>query len=481
VEIISKILTVFSKKEPSSVSYENLLLEASDAIYVTDYKGVITFANKSAHSLFYYEYPEMIGKSIDILTSKSGKTIPFAQIYPGTADAILQHNFIRKDGTEFKGELTAKVFSEGGHQAIIRDVSNAVVVRDSLQYNESRLRALIENSFDIVILLDRNFNIKYISPSVEDSLGYTPQELYDKVVSYFIEIHDRKLIFDLLKSSGITYHVKDIRLKHKDKSLKHFEINAINLLHNETIRGIIVNCHDVHERVMFEKQLMNTNYELDSFVYKVSHDLKAPLKSILGLLQLSAKEESVETLRIYNEMMKRSVEGLDKFIHDLTHFSRNSRIEIAKEIIHFEELLKIVLFQIQYLDTEHRVQIKTEVVQNLEFSSDSQRITTILSNLLSNAYKYHRFENNNPYIHIQITVEQDQAIILVSDNGSGIDPEYQTKVFDMFYRASEQSTGSGLGLYIVKSAVEKLGGNIQLDSNLNVGTIVKITIPNNKN
>lgn len=474
------IKNLFVKRNSTLVSYENLLLEASDAIYVTDIKGVITFANKSAHSLFYYEYPEMIGKSIDIITSKSGKNIPFAQIYPGTADAILQHSFIRKDGTEFNGELTAKVFPEGGHQAIIRDVSNAVEMRDSLQYNESRLRALIENSFDIVILVDRNFNIKYISPSVEDSLGYTPEELHEKVVSYFIEIHDRKLIFDLLKSSGITYHVNDIRLKHKDKSLKHFEINAINLLHNESIRGIIVNCHDVHERVMFEKQLMNTNYELDSFVYKVSHDLKAPLKSILGLLQLSAREDSVETLRIYNEMMKRSVEGLDKFIHDLTQFSRNSRIEIVKENIDFDELLKNVLFQIQYLDTEHRVKVKSEVVQNLEFLSDSQRITTILSNLLSNAYKYHRFDNNNPYIQIQITVESDSAVIIVTDNGSGIDPEYQTRVFDMFYRASEQSTGSGLGLYIVKSAVEKLRGEIHLDSKLNSGTIVKITIPNNK-
>lgn len=471
--------SLFASNQNNTV-FEQYLEEASDAIYIVDISEKIVFANKSAHALLGYPYPELNGCSMSTIVQPSIKGNPFAEGLPGTADAIFQLTYIRKNGTAFTGELSAKIFSEGGHLGIVRDVSRAVDQRDTLVNSENKLRALIENSFDIVILLNRHFIVQYISPSLEDSLGYHPGELLGKPVNSFIEFHDRKLIYDLLKSSGITYRIEDIRLKHKDKFLKHFEINAINLLHQENIRGIIVNCHDIHDRVHFEEQLKNTNYELDSFVYRVSHDLKAPLRSILGLLSLASKESSVETLHIYNEMMKRSVEGLDRFIHELTQFSRNSRLDIQVESIDFTALVREVLFQIQYLNLENKIEIRQHIIQNLEFFSDKHRIHTILANLLSNAYKYHRFENNNPYIEIDIKVDSGGVEIIVLDNGSGIDEQYQTKVFDMFYRASEQSTGSGLGLYIVKSAIERLQGEIQLESIIGKGTKIKVELPNKK-
>lgn len=217
----------------------------------------------------------------------------------------------------------------------------------------------------------------------------------------------------------------------------------------------------VHERTL---KLVKANQELDRFVYSASHDLSAPLKSILGLIQLTRLENKNDALTNHLEHMQKSVLKLEGVITSLTQFSRNMGHALTKQEIIFDEMVEEVLDELKYPFHADKVKIircyrKTDFI-----TSDYLRLKIILSNLISNALKYKNA--NAPQCIVEISFSKHEGLdrIQVKDNGIGISKENQAKVFEMFYRATLQSTGSGLGLYIVKETVEKLGGTITVDS-----------------
>jgi signal transduction histidine kinase len=131
------------------------------------------------------------------------------------------------------------------------------------------------------------------------------------------------------------------------------------------------------------------------------------------------------------------------------------------------------------MEDADRVKLEETIDQKSVFYSDPKRISIFLNNLLSNSIKYQTYSGDRkPRIDVRITTKEDKAIIIVEDNGIGIQEEYVSKIFNMFFRASEKSFGSGLGLYIVKQSVEKLGGSIQVESKLNRGTKFTVVLPN---
>lgn len=459
--------------------YKILLHEASDAIYLVDSKGTITFANPSAHILFGYEDQHLIGLHIDsLIQATSAFNAPFSTNLIEAKGIVVQQEFIKKDLSTFKGEMSTTLFDDGSHQAIIRDITKGLQQQKLLLDREKKFKTLVENAFDIIIVLESDFTVQFVSPAVKKVLGYEAEEVVGHKSNEFIEFRDRVSIKELLKNPGITYAINDLKLIHKNGQIIHCEVNAVNFLKDPLIHGIIVNCHDISNRVEAENQLKNTNYELDSFVYKVSHDLKAPLRSMLGLINLSKSENKDATINLYLDMMLRSIQSLDSFIKDLTQFSRNSRMEIISEVIDFEKITNEIIDNLKYQENAGAITMIKEIQQQIPFYSDPHRIATIIGNLLSNAYKYHRFDGNNPYINIKIDTTEHYVKMIISDNGSGIQDEYHDKIFHMFFRASEKSQGSGLGLYIVKSALDKLHGTVTLHSVPQQESVFTIEIPN---
>ncbi|MDH5474733.1 MAG: MASE1 domain-containing protein [Cyclobacteriaceae bacterium] len=224
------------------------------------------------------------------------------------------------------------------------------------------------------------------------------------------------------------------------------------------------------------KKLKKVNVELDNFVYSVSHDLRAPIASVLGLVNLAENESDIEMMRKYLIMIGKSATQQDNFIQDILDLSRNERLEINQEEIKFEPLINDIFNQLKYSSTELNIIKEIEIDQNNAFFSDQKRLKVILNNLLSNAIRYGN--HKNPQIKIDIKVDDTIAKIIIDDNGNGISEEHVNNVFKMFYRATEDNAGSGLGLYIVKETVEKLRGNVALSSIINKGTKVSLEIPN---
>ena len=234
-----------------------------------------------------------------------------------------------------------------------------------------------------------------------------------------------------------------------------------------------------NKRETENKELKRANYELDRFVYSTSHDLRAPLNSMLGLIEIAKEDTNEELMLNYFKMLQGSAKKLDGFICDILDYSRNSRMEVNYEEINFSELLKGVTENLKFIgDNNRMVEFKIEISGKTSGYSDKSRLTTILSNLISNAIRYQNSQIPDPFVSIKIETSQTETKIVIQDNGIGIDKEVHAKIFDMFYRVSQESVGSGLGLYIVKEAVSKLNGDIKVQSEVGSGTTFSIKIPN---
>jgi signal transduction histidine kinase len=224
-------------------------------------------------------------------------------------------------------------------------------------------------------------------------------------------------------------------------------------------------------------QLKKTNTELDRFVYSTSHDLRAPLTSLMGLINITNNTKDQEELKKYLGMMRDRVHSLDKFIKDITDYSRNNRLEIANEKVKLVALALEVWESLKFAPDAERISFNIDIPDEITVDSDKNRLKVIMSNLISNAIRYHDNRKETQYIRLHAEVKNKFFYLMIEDNGQGIASEYHSRIFDMFYRANEQSKGSGLGLYIVKEALMKLSGSIHLESSPGIGSTFIVMLP----
>lgn len=224
-------------------------------------------------------------------------------------------------------------------------------------------------------------------------------------------------------------------------------------------------------------RLEKTNAELDRFLYSTSHDLRSPLSSIKGLVNIARMETAEEKIQKYFGMMIDRVDKLDFFIKDIIDYSKNARTDIRTEPVDFNSLLSEVTENLKYIEGAESIRFVTKVAFTHQVNADKNRLSIVMNNLIANAIKYHDPHKEKQWIDVHVTNSEGAVKVTVSDNGTGIDPEHQTKIFDMFYRGTFQSKGSGLGLYIVKETLLKMKGSIVVESSPGKGSSFLITFP----
>ncbi|MEO8145999.1 MAG: HAMP domain-containing sensor histidine kinase [Bacteroidia bacterium] len=268
-----------------------------------------------------------------------------------------------------------------------------------------------------------------------------------------------------------------------------FKIIGESYDHYEKDREMLERSIDISSSEMIElnnklrkesDELKKANMELDKFVYSVSHDLRAPLKSMTGIVEITGEMSDDPIVHEHLEMLKSSISKLDTFIIDMLDCARNARADIKKEEIDFNEMLNDITNNLKHMSDNHReVSIDVNVVNNQKpFYSDKGRINVLLSNLISNAIRYQNPEISEPFVKIKVDTSDKEVNIIINDNGIGISNELHEKIFEMFYRVTENSVGSGLGLYLVKETVDKLQGEISVESKPGLGTKFSLNIPN---
>jgi PAS domain S-box len=328
-------------------------------------------------------------------------------------------------------------------------------------------------------MLDDKGNVTRVNKGFEEMFGFTLTELKGKGLNQFIvpeELENEGNDLNSIISNQSVVRTDTIRLR-KDGTFLSVIIYGVPVMLEDKTIGIFGVYVDITERKKVEEELKVRNAELDNFVYKVSHDLRAPLSSVLGLVNLAMLPGNDDNLMDYLKIIGQKIGQLDNFINDVLSHSKNLKMEMKIAKVDFQKIIDQTFTNLNY--QKGADQVKREIaVKADEFYNDPWRISEIFRNLISNAIKYRKLDITTPSIHILVRADEQRAEIVFKDNGIGIDTENLTHIFDMFYRASEQSDGSGLGLYIVKNAVDKLGGSIEVDSKPGEGTTFTIALPN---
>ncbi|MDI5888973.1 MULTISPECIES: sensor histidine kinase [Flavobacterium] len=224
------------------------------------------------------------------------------------------------------------------------------------------------------------------------------------------------------------------------------------------------------------RNLIIVNKELDKFVYSASHDLRSPISSLKGLIEIVKLEDDLDEIRDYLDLMHQSLDKQDQFIRDIIDYSRNKRKKVTTASVSINEIIDEIISQHFYIKGTSEITIKKNLSVD-EVQSDGLRLKIILNNLLSNAIKYSDEKKETRYISIKTYTKGEFYQIEIEDNGIGINKEYLVKIFEMFFVTNNSKRGSGLGLYLVKEAVENLNGNITVDSKMNIGSKFIVTIP----
>jgi signal transduction histidine kinase len=265
---------------------------------------------------------------------------------------------------------------------------------------------------------------------------------------------------DYVLKSNLTRLSRSLRSAIKHKDLERAKQEAATMLSEQN------------------KDLVKINGELDSFVYSVSHNLRAPLLSVLGLVNLTKYEDDLEVIRDYHKKIEHTIHDLDQTLKEILDYSRNSRQDLRLERVDLKKTILENIEKLKYMPGFDRLNVRLEIQKDCLFISDRYRLSIILNNLISNAIKYQDFSKTKSLLTIEGKIQADRVSLNFVDNGIGIATELVDKVFNMFFRATEKAEGSGLGLYIVKEAVERLHGKISVTSEVGKGSSFQIIIQN---
>lgn len=372
----------------------------------------------------------------------------------------------------------------------LRDVTARKNAEASLTKSEARFRALIENNYDAIVVRDRNLALTYASPSVFRMLGAkTPQILNDQTLPMVVYEDDVALVQEVYKNvldqPGKAFSAS-LRLIHKAGHVIWVEGVITNMLDNENVKGIVANFRDITERREIELQqekisldLMDRNKDLEQYAYIVSHNLRGPVANILGIANLLRhpqlrKEDHQDALNgIFS-----AAENLDQVIADLNQVLQvKGHAHEKREPVNFAALVDAISASISGIIGKHGVQLQTDFQEIESLVTIKSYLYSIFYNLISNSIKYRR-PGVTPIIRISSRKVSDRTYLIFQDNGMGIDLELQgAKIFGLYKRFhGSHAEGKGMGLFMVKTQVETLGGKIGVESQVDEGTSFTIEL-----
>ena len=319
--------------------------------------------------------------------------------------------------------------------------------------------------------LDVNKNFLRVSGiDRNEIIGKNPAEL-----NVWINNADKDHVMELLKTN-MRLDKYPMVLKDAYSRIRNVLISA-ERFDNNGEPSMLLMFHDVTEQIKTEQRLQQINRELETFMYKSSHNLKGPVASIKGLLYLTSQQIKDPQSKQYLDMMVQSADGLENTLKELMDIARLKQGVLKIEVVDLKFLLNEVKNKLKFMPEWQNVSLQKYVQQTHPFYSDPSLLYSILQNLVENAVKY-KEEKRETLIEVKATIRKKAIEIIVKDNGIGIPEEHHERVFEMFYRAHTKANGSGLGLYIVRNSVEKLGGKISLKSQPGVGSSFHLSLPN---
>lgn len=458
--------------------------------------GVFLFDHDLRYILASGEGLAVVGLSKELL---EGKTI-WEALPPQTCEIVepVYRAALAGKTTTFEASYRDRVYlshtlpvrNEQGHifagMVITQDISDRVRAQQALQASENTFRALIENAFDIVAVVDVHWILHYASPSIERVLGYQQLESIGQKTSDYIHADDLDNVIscckNVLENPGTTDFI-ELRILHKNKSWRIFEITISKFSNYLEIPSFVINCCDITERKHAEE--IRSNLEKQKalselqfrFFSLASHEFRNPLSTILfstQVMELHTESADEKTLR----NVQRIVTAAKHMVHLLDDILVISRIEtnqlqIKPKLINLEKFCQDLIAEMHYIAAAHTINLHC---CHKSAKLDDNLLHYIVGKLLDNAIKY---SEQGSSIYLKLTADNNSLILRVRDPGISILPEDLAKIFEPFYRGENVGAiaGAGLGLTVVKKCVDLHGGKITVKSKVGVGTTFTVRLP----
>lgn len=368
---------------------------------------------------------------------------------------------------------------------IIRDITETQKTNNSLKKIENIQNAILEVMPDIIFINDTNGNYLEVIKGRNSQYPYEKEEIIGKNIQHFLPQSIAQKVILQFNQLAKSSHLAEIEYaSNENGAKKYFEMKMAAIDNNQIVSFV----RDITDRkkhqikvIKQSKKLKQLGHELDSIVYKASHDLRSPIASILGLINvLKLENNDKKTQEQCIDALEKSVNKLDYFVQEIVDLSQGSKDVIKQEWIDFDKLIEDIYTELKYLEKSQIELIKyTNITLNFCPQLDKTRLNIILKNLIANALKFINPYEPIPKISINIVYEthKKQIVIEVKDNGIGIEQAHIGHIFKMFYRATDRNTGAGLGLYIVKEALKKMKGTIEVSSAIGKGTTFWVYLP----
>ncbi len=365
---------------------------------------------------------------------------------------------------------------------------------EMVRSSENRFRTLIQNSTDIITVLDVNRTFQYVSPSVKKILGYEPEELLGKDAFQLIHQDDRAIVEKNYKDvllGLMDEQIVEHRFKHKKGHWVYLESVGSNLINSSEEGGLVVNTRDISDRKQVERDLISArdtaeemNQVKTALLANMSHEMRTPLTGILGFASILESDlpegEAREMAMRINLSGRRLLETIESIL-DLAKLE-SEKVEIQLERVNIVEEISRAL-EVHSRPARHKelnLRVQTELAE-LYIDIDRQLFNRVMYNLISNALKYTNEGEVSVHISRLQEGESSYAKVDVQDTGVGISSEFLPKVFDEFQQESKglsrKFEGSGLGLTITRKLVEMIGGNITVYSKKDEGSLFSIRLP----
>jgi PAS domain S-box-containing protein len=499
---------LFEKSHQLNKQNEELLklsliaTKTKSGVIITDNKGAIEWINEAFTNISGYELHEIINKKPKDFLQPEGYSHPGFDLLRENlwnkkyVETIVPNR--KKDGTIYMNQLEINpIFNEQNELinfiSIQRDITQDINQKEEIIRINNRFN-LISQQADIGIWVwdvAKNQTIwndimitQYGSKRAEiehDFFGFWQDSIYwedkertmlsiDRLMKGEGSIIENDLRI-IRKDSGEMRYLKTVTISERDSGGNLLQLlgTSIDVTREKEMQLSIQNKNTELER---------TNAELDRFVYSVSHDLRSPLLSIKGLLALVFDLEKLDPqVDNYLRMAEKSIHRLDDIIKEILEYSRNARMEVQHEPVDISLVVEEIYEDLKF-SVEESFDFRMKLNDLKIIYSDRARIHTLLRNLIGNAVKYRKKrEDVNSFVEFRAYKKNHELILEVEDNGEGIEEKNREKIFDMFFRASKSSAGTGLGLYIGKQISDKLQGKFELVSSKETGSIFRITLP----
>lgn len=474
--------------------------KSKSGVIITDTFGRIEWVNDAFEAISGYNLDDVKGrKPKDFLQRDDSEDEPrqiLKQALSKKEDVEVTIVNYNKEGKPYYNNLEIiSVFNEKGEHthfiALQKDITNEILFKQELVKVNSRFELIANQSKIGIWEFDPKTNTVVWSDVLLQLYGISPNtnssQLQEKWKTAILE-EDRGRVLESLEdlNSGKIDSIElEFRIvRESDSALR--IIKSLTVAEKNEL-GIIIrlvgSSQDITElknaqELMAQNniELKKINSELDNFVYSISHDLRSPLLSIKGIISLIIHSENIDanTIQLL-EMADKSVSRLDGTIQEILEYSRNSRLNVSYETFNLKEMV-LTIFEDLKFSNKDPFEVDVNFDSNEKLYSDKARVGILLKNIIGNSVKYKR-DNVASHISFSMYRRNGKISLVVKDNGEGISEANKDKIFNMFFRGTTASVGTGLGLYICKEIVAKLEGAISVDSQLGVGTTMTVILP----